>query len=144
MQLDQARKGMEEAALAAAHEAEERTLLQYQQASHGGTAFAANDAQYLCTGYPAAINRPAGSHVGQLKLASALHAARANHPHVRPQQLCELQALLEFERAHEEHEAEAHAVEVRRRAACLLLDTTPLRCAQRVHCRPTICCACCV
>ena len=33
LQVEQAHKGMEEAALAAAHEAEERTLLQYQQAS---------------------------------------------------------------------------------------------------------------
>lgn len=33
LQVEQGRKGMEEAALAAAHEAEERTLLQYQQAS---------------------------------------------------------------------------------------------------------------
>ncbi|PRW33701.1 Anucleate primary sterigmata B [Chlorella sorokiniana] len=55
-ELEQAGKGMEEVALAAAHDAEERTLLQYQQ------------------------------------------------------------ALLEFERAHEEHEAEAHAVEASLRA----------------------------
>jgi len=36
LQLEQARKGMEEVALAAAHEAEERTLLQYQQVGRLG------------------------------------------------------------------------------------------------------------